>query len=42
MSTALVTALIVFAVAAVISMGVALLIKVVFVLTRKINKPPAP
>lgn len=40
MSTAIVGALIMFAIAAVISMGVALLIKGLFVAIRKINTPP--
>lgn len=40
MSTAIVSALIMFAIAAVISMGVALLIKVIFLVIRKLNTPP--
>lgn len=40
MSDAIVSALAMFAIAAVISMGVALLIKVIFIVIRKLNTPP--
>ena len=39
MGTAIVSAVIMFAIAGVISMGVALLIKGVFVVIRKLNTP---
>ena len=39
MKTAIVSAIIMFAIAAVISMGVALLMKVLFLTIRRINAP---
>lgn len=39
MSTAILSAFIIFAIAGVISMGVALLIKGIFVVIRKVNTP---
>jgi uncharacterized membrane protein HdeD (DUF308 family) len=42
MSTAIVTALIVFLIASVISFGVALLIKGIFLAIRKVNTPRQP
>jgi hypothetical protein len=42
MSSAIITALIIFAIASAISMGVAVLIKAIFVVIRKVNTPRRP